>query len=146
MWSERQWDVSAFVLACLPACAADGDAKSRELVAISHLAAEPVGSVSISDDRTYVFVSSTTKSESRGTLSPAEFDTLKAHVARSTLDALYTHRDADPDRCEVARDSYFLTSAVGTACFVLPAITDTEARAKLAFFAQLFQQKAATAR
>jgi hypothetical protein len=129
-------------LACLSACADDGDAKSRVVVSISHLASEPVGMVLITDDRTFDFLNWTTKSETRGTLSPAEFDTLQQHVTRSNLDALYEHQDADPNRCELASDGYVLSSIVGTACFVLSAVNDEEARSNVEYFATLYSQKA----
>ena len=132
----------ACVLAFVPACATDGDAKSRELVAISHLATAPVGSLSISDDRTYAFLDQTSKSEKRGTLSSAEFEKLRPRVARSALDALYAHRNADPDRCGLANDGYVLVSRAGTGCFVLSSLADAEARASVEFLVMLFSQKA----
>ena len=140
----RQWRLGALgcALAFVPACAADGDAKSRELVAISHLATAPTGALSVSDDRSYAFLDDTSKSEKRGTLSSAEFEALQPHVARASLDALYAHRDSDPNRCGAASDGYILVSAAGTGCFVLSALADAQARANVEFFATLFSQKA----
>jgi len=139
---QWRWGALLCALAFVPACAADGDAKSRELVAISHLATAPAGSLSVSDDRSYAFLDDTSKSEKRGTLSSTEFEALKPHVARASLDALYTHRDSDPDRCGLASDGYILVSPAGTGCFVLSAVVDAEARASVEFFAALFSQKA----
>lgn len=138
------WRLGALLgaLGFAPACAVDGDAKSRELVAVSHLATAPVGSLSVSDDRSYAFLDDTSKSEKRGTLSPAEFEALKPHVARAALDALYASRDADPNHCGRASDGYILVSPAGTGCFVLSALADAEARANVEFFAALFRQKA----
>jgi hypothetical protein len=137
------WRLGALVcaLGLVPACATDGDAKSRELVAISHLTA-PAGSLSVSDDRSYAFLDDTTKSEKRGTLSSAEFEALQPHVARASLDALYAQRDSDPDRCGRASDGYILVSPAGTGCFVLSTVADAGARASVEFFATLFSQKA----
>jgi hypothetical protein len=111
-------------------------------MAISHLATAPVGSLSISDDGTYVFLDQTRKSEKRGTLSPADFEKLRPQVARTALDALYAHRDADPDRCGRASDGYILVSQAGTGCFVVSALTNADARARVELFATLFRQKA----
>jgi hypothetical protein len=123
-------------------CATDHDARSRELVAISHDAAPPIGLLSVADDGSYSFTDSERQSFTRGNLTPAEFETLKSHVSNSALEALYAQRESDPERCSSDSAGYFVTTTQGTACFVGAHISAANARASLEFFSQLFIQGA----
>jgi hypothetical protein len=138
------WSKGALVLAVglLSGCATQQDAKSRELVAISHLASEPVGTLSISDDKTYTYLPNG-KAERQGTLSSTEFDTLQPHVTRLALQALYAFGEANSDRCQLNGDSYTLNSVVGASCFLLANISDPTAHDNLQYFVTLFADKAA---
>jgi hypothetical protein len=130
--------VAALASAATSGCAADHDAVSRELVAISHLASPPVGALSVTDDGHYEFVDSTARTTHTGVLPAAELARLRSQVASPGLDALYTQRAADPDRCEQESTSYVVGSRLGTACFVKGDVADPEARARLEFLVSLF--------
>jgi hypothetical protein len=118
-------------------CATDRDARSLELVAVSHLVTPPVGLLSVADDRTYSFTDPARKAVSKGTLSEPEFDTLKSHVSSSALTTLYASREADTEQCQ--RDgSYIVTTTQGSACFIVANVREPNARASIEFFSMLF--------
>jgi hypothetical protein len=133
--------VGALVSACAPGCAANHDAASRQLVAISHVASPPVGALSVADDGHYEFVDSTARTKHTGVLPAAELARLRSHVASPGLDALYTHRAANPDRCQQESTSYVVGSRLGTACFVQGDVAEPASRARLDFFVTLFTEK-----
>jgi len=124
-----------------PACAGGGDAVSRQLVAISHLATTQ-GSLAISDDGGYSFVDSSQERETHGQLSATEFEEVKLLVGEPGLSRLYGFRASDDEVCTTAADSYFLQSKMGTACFVVSDVTDSSAREDLDFLSALYEAKA----
>lgn len=145
MGSIGRWGACSLALALgqtlVAGCAANGDAASRELLAITHLAAEPVGLLSVSDDGTFSFLNWTSSSQTRGALSSAEFATLRAHLTPAKLEALYA-QGSDSGPCDQETNSYFLHTKAGVACFVVATVSDPAARATLDFFVELFAQKA----
>jgi len=138
------WFAVAFVAAAqlTPGCATDRDARSRELVAVSHLATPPVGLLSVADDQTYSFTDSGRKSVSNGALSAAEFETLKSHVSSSALEALYAQREADSEICQRDGGGYIVTTSQGSACFLTASVREANARASLEFLSALFLRAA----
>jgi hypothetical protein len=136
--------MAALGSACALGCAANHDASSRELVAVSHVASPPVGALSVSDDGSYEFVDSTKRTKHTGLLSDAELARLRSQISSPGLEALYGHRAASPDRCEHESTSYVVGSRLGSACFVPGDVSDPGARARLDFFVTLFTEKSAT--
>jgi len=135
---------SLLVAAFVSACAGGSDSKSRQLMAISHVASSPYGALSISDDGSYAFVDSEKKSETRGALSSSELDAVKDRVESPRLDDLYQQRNKDDDACAQSADGYVLSSRLGAGCFVPSAVNDKAAQEDLAFFMTLFNEKSVT--
>ncbi len=133
--------VAALASACAPGCAANRDAVSRELVAISHVASPPVGALSVADDGRYEFVDSTARTKHAGVLAAAELARLRSQVASPGLEAFYTQSASSPERCRQESASYVVGTRLGTACFVPGNVAEPEARARLEFFVALFSQK-----
>jgi hypothetical protein len=133
----------ALASAGAPGCAANHDAVSRELVAISHVASPPVGALSVADDGRYEFVDSSARTKHAGLLSAAELALLRSQVASPGLEAFYTQSASSPERCQHESTSYVIGSRLGTACFVESDIAEPEARARLEFFVTLFTEKSA---
>jgi hypothetical protein len=123
-------------------CAAERDARSRELVALTHLATAPIGQLSAADDRTYSFTDWERNAVSSGKLSEADFQELETHLSDSALAPLYAAREEDSERCKNDGDGYVVTTSRGTACFVLATIRDPSARASLEFLSGLFRRAA----
>ena len=95
----------------------------------------------MSDDASYTFLNSSTKTETRGQLSTSEFNELKAIVASPSLENLYQQRNADDNACNQAEDGYVLSSRLGSACFVISTVSDPAAKEDLDFVTTLYQEK-----
>lgn len=133
------------VLGCLlaaPACASsgEGDAVSRQLLAMSHRVTED-RLLGISDDGSYWVVDSMGLRATSGRLSPAELRELESRVTEARLNRLYEFRAKEEEACSTVVDSYFLHSKAGVSCFVISDVADPEARADIEFFDALYKEK-----
>ena len=136
---------AAIGCAALPACGSNHDAASRQLVAITHLSSEPAGTLSITDDSTYTYLTSSAKTQTNGSLSSAEFKTLTSRLGE--LDALYAeHAAQDSSMCSRLDDGYLLSSKSGSACFITSSVSDPARRSTLDYFVGLYNQRATTTR
>lgn len=129
-----------FVLAT-GGCATTNDAVSRQVVAVTHLATEPSGTLSVSDDKSYEFLAADGHAHRQGSLSDADFDALVDRT--QNLDSLYAEARPVAEDCLAAEDGYQLQSKHGTACFQMSTMTssDSEARASLQFFMTVYDQE-----
>jgi len=132
---------AGFALA-VAGCASRHDESSRQVVSVSHLSTPPVGSLSVSSDSAYEFLDFRAQSALRGRLTESEFAALNVHTNQSALRELYAHAESDSSHCDGGGDGYLVTSVLGTACFVVSAIADSQSRAHLEFLASLLSQKA----
>jgi hypothetical protein len=135
---------AVFLWALVAACAGNHDASSREIFSMVHLSATPTGSLSLSDDRSYEFLDSSSKSQRKGSLSQSEFDSLTHGLSRDALEALYSHEEASAEACTKDADGYVLNTKVGSACLVTRNVSDPNARAILDSLVALFDRIAAS--
>lgn len=121
-----------------PACAGNGDAVSRQLIAVAHHVGEPSGTLAVEDDGRWSFLVSSAKTQTQGVLSSAELSELEVHLERPRLQALYAEKSQDDDRCAQLEDGYVIMSKGGTACFVMSDELTPKTRADLDYFVALF--------
>lgn len=131
------WSLGVHLM--IAACGSDQDAGSRQVLAMSHVSADPVGSFSVSDDGTYAFRSEKTARETLGVLSSSDFEKLNSYVSDASLESLYAHAEPlESDQCETNANGWYLHTARSTACFVTTNITDEDTRKRFDFFIDLF--------
>jgi hypothetical protein len=123
--------------------AEDGDTVSRQLVAVTLPMHAPDGILMVSDDGSYEFVDSSSRSKHDGILSSAEMAALKDHLASPRLDALYAFKDPTGNRCSHEAAGLLLSSRVGTACIIKTDIDGEDVLESFDFFVALFDAKAA---
>lgn len=125
------------------ACASGGDAVSRQLISISHIASSPIVALSIDDEGRYEVVDSENETATPGALSLSELQAVRTRVASPRLEQLYEERSENGDACAEVADGYLLTSRLGTACFIASTLSGRVAP-DLVFFVDLLTTKADT--